>query len=151
MTDFVKEMTDVWDREGIQAAYDRGNLLLGKIAEEVRSLHGQRTTITALMQHLEASGARSTPQMGLFKSVNAPDRPQEILDAAETVLDSTSGIFVVRVQDVLDELDRRRLDLGVKQPLAVIGTVLSRSEYYNKIARNTFHRIEPILLPLPEE
>ena len=51
---------------------------------------------------------------------------------------------MVRVQDVLAELQRRDLDLGVQQPLAVIGTVLSRSEYYQKIARNTFHRIDPL-------
>ena len=144
MADFVKEITEVWDQEGIQAAYDRGNLLLGKIAEEVRSLQVQRTTITALMQHLEASGARSTPQMGLVKSLNAPDRPQVILDAAEAVLDSSSGMLVVRVQDVLAELQRRDLSLGVQQPLAVIGTVLSRSPYYQKSARNTFYRIEPL-------
>ena len=130
MTDFVKEMTDAWDKEGIQVAYDRGNILLGKIAEEVRRLHGQRTTITALMQHLEAAGAQHSRQITLFKSVKAPDRPKAILEAAEAVLDSTSGISVVQVQDVLAELDRRHLDLGVKQPLAVIGTVLSRSEYY---------------------
>lgn len=151
MTDFVKEMTDVWDQEGVQAAYDRGQLLLGKIAEEIRSLHGQQTAITALMQHLESAGAQHSRQITLFESVKAPDRPQEILDAAEAVLDSTSGIFVVRVQDVLEELDRRHLDLGVKQPLAVIGTVLSRSAYYQKIARNSFHRIEPLPIPLPEK
>ena len=56
MTDFVKEMTDVWNHEGVQEAYDRGKALLETIADEIRSLQGQRTTITALMQHLEASG-----------------------------------------------------------------------------------------------
>ena len=144
MTDFVKEITDVWNQEGVQEAYDRGRLLLGKITEEIRSLQGQRTTITALMQHLEASGARATRQLTFSENVKPSERPQVILDAAEAVLDSTTGIFLVRVQDVLAELQRRDLDLGVQQPLAVIGTVLSRSEYYQKIARNTFHRIEPL-------
>ena len=146
MTDFVKEMTDTWNHEGIQEAYDRGEMLLERIATEIRSLQSQRTTITALMQHLEASGARSAPQLPLLESVKASDRPQVILDAAEAVLDSSSGIFVVLVQDVLDELHRREINLGVQQPLAVIGTVLSKSEYYSKTARNTFHRIDPLLI-----
>ena len=55
MTDFVKEITDVWSREGTQEAYDRGKLLIGKIAEEIRGLQAQRATIAALMQHLGAS------------------------------------------------------------------------------------------------
>ena len=144
MTDFVKEITDVWSQEGIQEAYDRGKLLIGKISDEIKALQSQRTTIVALMQHLEASGARATRQLTFSENVKPSERPQVILDAAEAVLDSTTGIFVVRVQDVLAELQRRDLDLGVQQPLAVIGTVLSRSEYYQKIARNTFHRIDPL-------
>ena len=75
--------------------------------------------------------------------MNPPDRPQVILDAATAVLDVSSEGSAVKVQDVLAELRQRDLDLGVKQPLAVIGTVLSRSEHYRKIARNTFQRIEP--------
>ena len=144
MADFVKEITDVWNHKGTQEAYDRGKLLLEKIAEEIKRLQGQRTAITALMQHLEASGARATAQLPLVPRVNASDRPRVILEAADAVLDSTSGTMVVRVQDVLAELDRRKLDLDVQQPMAVIGTVLSRSLYYQKIARNTFHRIEPL-------
>ena len=144
MKDFVKEITEAWSQEGIQEAYDRGEILLRKINDELRGLHGQRTAITALMQHLEASGARTTPQLPLLEIVKPSDRPQVILDAAEAVLDSSTGILMVRVQDVLAELHRRELNLGVQQPLAVIGTVLSRSEYYSKISRNTFHRIEPL-------
>lgn len=149
MMDFVKEITEVWNEKGVQAAYDQGKILLGKIAEEMKGLQGQRTTITALMQHLEVSGARSTLQMQLFESVKPADRPPAILDAAAAVLEATSGGFVVNVQDVLAELKRRDLRLGVQQPLAVIGTVLSRSEYYNRIARNVFLRVEP-LSPLEE-
>ena len=147
MADFVKEITETWDQEGVQAAYDRGKILLETIAEEIKGLLGQRTTITALMQHLEASGARSTRQMELFDSVRAPDRPQAILDAAAAVLEATSGGFMVDVQDVLAELQRRDLSLGVQQPLAVIGTVLSRSDHYRKLARNTFQRVEPLPIP----
>ena len=149
MADFVKEITEVWNQEGVQAGYDRGEILLEKIAEEIRGLQSQRTTITALMQHLEASGARSTPQLALFESVRGPDRPQVILDAAAAVLEASSGDgdLVVNVQDVLAELQRQDLSLGVQQPLAVIGTVLSRSEYYDKVARNTFRRVETLPLP----
>ena len=99
------------------------------------------------MQHLEVSGARTTPQYELFDSVKAPDRPQVILDAAAAVLEATSGGFMVDVQDVLAELQRRDLNLGVQQPLAVIGTVLSRSDYYHKAARNSFRRVDPLPLP----
>ncbi len=147
MVDFVKEITEVWNQEGVQAGYDRGKILLEKITEEIRGLQGQRITVSALMQHLEASGARSTPQLALFESVRGPDRPQVILDAAAAVLEAASGDLVVNVQDVLAELQRRDLDLGVQQPLAVIGTVLSRSEYYDKVARNSFRRVEPLPLP----
>ena len=147
MPDFVKEITEVWNQEGIQAGYDRGKILLEKITEEIRGLQGQRITVSALMQHLEASGARTTPQYELFESVKAPDRPQVILDAAAAVLEAASGDLVVNVADVLAELQRRDLDLGVQQPLAVIGTVLSRSNHYHKVARNSFRRVD--LLPLP--
>ena len=147
MEDFVKRITEVWNQEGVQAAYDRGKILLEKITEEIRGLQGQRITVTALMQHLEVSGARTTPQYELFESVKAPDRPQVILDAAAAVLEAASGDLVVNVADVLAELQRRDLNLGVQQPLAVIGTVLSRSDYYHKIARNTFQRVEPLPLP----
>ncbi len=147
MADFVKEITEVWNQEGVQAGYDRGKILLEKIAEEIRGLQSQRTTITALMQHLEVSGARTTPQYEMFESVRAPDRPQVILDAAAAVVEAASGGLVVNVQEVLAELQRRDLNLGVKQPLAVIGTVLSRSEHYDKIARNMFQRVETLPLP----
>ena len=147
MADFVKQITEVWNQEGVQAGYDRGKILLEKIAEEIRGLQSQRTTITALMQHLEVSGARTTPQYEMFESVRAPDRPQVILDAAAAVVEAASGGLVVNVQEVLAELQRRDLNLGVKQPLAVIGTVLSRSEHYDKIARNMFQRVETLPLP----
>ena len=147
MADFVKEITEVWNQEGVQAGYDRGEILLEKIAEEIRGLQSQRTTITALMQHLEVSGARTTPQYQMFESVRVPDRPQVILDAAAAVVEAASGGLVVNVQEVLAELQRRDLNLGVKQPLAVIGTVLSRSEHYDKIARNMFQRVETLPLP----
>ena len=147
MADFVKAITEVWNEEGIQAAYDRGTKYLETIAEEIRGLQGQRITVTALMQHLEVSGARTTPQYEMFESVRAPDRPQVILDAAAAVVEAASGGLVVNVQEVLAELQRRDLNLGVKQPLAVIGTVLSRSEHYDKIARNMFQRVETLPLP----
>ena len=147
MADFVKEITEVWNQEGVQAGYDRGEILLETITKEIRGLQGQRITVTALMQHLEVSGARSTAQYQMFESVRVPDRPQVILDAAAAVLEATSDGFVVNVQEVLAELQRRDLNLGVKQPLAVIGTVLSRSEHYDKIARNMFQRVETLPLP----
>ena len=103
--------------------------------------------LTALMQHLEVSGARTTAQYQMFESVRVPDRPQVILDAAAAVVEAASGGLVVNVQEVLAELQRRDLNLGVKQPLAVIGTVLSRSEHYDKIARNMFQRVETLPLP----
>ena len=149
MEDFVKAITEVWNQEGVQDAYDRGKILLETITAEIRGLQGQRITVSALMQHLEVSGARTTPQYELFDSVKAPDRPQVILDAAAAVLEATSKGFMVDVQDVFAELQRRDLDLGVQQPLAVIGTVLSRSEYYQRVARNSFQRVQPLrLLPL---
>ena len=42
MADFVKTITEVWNEEGIQAAYDRGTKYLETIADEIRGLQGQR-------------------------------------------------------------------------------------------------------------
>ena len=148
MADLVKEITEVWNQAGAQDAYDRGKILLETITEEIRGLQGPTRSPSPLSCNiLRRPGHEARLNMELFDSVRAPDRPQVILDAAAAVLEATSGGFMVDVQDVLAELQRRDLNLGVQQPLAVIGTVLSRSDYYHKAARNSFRRVDPLPLP----
>ena len=56
MADFVKEITEVWNQEGVQAGYDRGEILLEKIAEEIRGLQSQRTTLPLSCSILRCPG-----------------------------------------------------------------------------------------------
>ena len=141
MGDLVKQMVKVWHGQGAQAAHDRGTELLKEASDEIRGLRKQHTAITTLMNHLQESGAQTPQPIPSPETLGATSRPQAILKAAEAVMTKTPEGLIVKVPDVLAELERQHLALGVKQPLAVIGTVLSRSKRYRKETRNTFHAI----------
>jgi hypothetical protein len=49
-----------------------------------------------------------------------------------------SALGVIQVSEVLSDISTQGFDLGVQQPQAVIGTVLSNSKWWIRIARNTF-------------
>ena len=51
----------------------------------------------------------------------------------------------ITTTEVRDELRENGFDLGVQQPLAVIGTVLSSADQFRKVARNTFEVIPPLM------
>ena len=151
MRDFLQEMRDVWFKEGDQAAYDLGAKLLRELEAEQEKLGNQAFAIMALGKYLQdKSGV--TPNSSDAESeldvIEAHERPRLIIEAANEVVDSqqddwpsTPDSNLVKVQDVLEQLRSKGLDLGVKQPLAVIGTVLTSADDFRKVARNTFEHV----------
>ena len=139
MRDYVREMMDVWTNDGDQAAYDLGAKLLQEIESEISSLRTQSAAVSALGLHLQDAGSVNVveKETRTLDIVQSSERPRLILDAAQNIGWLNQG-KLVKVHDVLNELNGRGLDLGVKQPLAVIGTVLARSNSFTKVARNTF-------------
>ena len=153
MTDFTRRMMDVWSQEGEQAAYDLSPTLLKEIEVELQKLKNQASAIMALGKVLEGTPgviARSTETDPALDVIEAHERPRQIIEAAKEVWGfqqdewpSNSDAHLVRGKDVLNRLATKRLDLGVKQPLAVIGTILTSADGFNKVARNTFEYTPP--------
>ncbi len=146
MRDYVREMMDRWTVEGDQAAYDLGDVLLRQIDAEFDRLRNQAALINALGAYLQDSGmietSDSTPSL---EPVEASERPRVIIEAAQALWRRLPpGNNLIRVQHVLDEMTIAGFDLGVQQPLAVIGTVLARADGFTKVARNTFEYRTPI-------
>ena len=151
--EFTREMMDEWTQEGEQAAYDLGPQLLREIEAERERLNNQASAIRALGKVLEDTVgviARSDDLDPGLDVIEALERPRQIVSAAIDVWQSKqhgwsgdSDADYVKVQDVLERLRAKGLDLGVKQPLAVIGTVLTSAEGFNKVARNTFEYTPP--------
>ena len=150
-------MLDVWTQEGEQAAYDCGPQLLREIEDEQEKLKNQASAIRALGKVLEGTVgviARSDEVVPGLDVIEALERPRQIVSAAIDVWQSQqhgwsndSDTDYVKVQDVQERLWAKGLDLGVKQPLAVIGTVLTSAKGFRKVARNTF---EYTPLPIPQ-
>ena len=146
MQDRVREMMDVWSNRGNQAAYDLSQKLLSDIENMVNDLRKQSVAIKALEQHLISLGVKPRPQAPNLDIVSHRERPRLIIEAATSLWRKLpDGEDLIKVQDVLEELNGRGLDLGVRQPMAVIGTVLSNSNDFRKIARNTFEYVGHLL------
>ena len=147
MKDSMREMMDTWSKEGEQAAYDLGPKLLLEIEAEQERLRNQASAINALGKYLQDTGnvvahsANTNPELDI---IEAAERPRLILEAATEIWQnqqenwSATDAELVKVQEVLDRLKAKGLDLGVQQPLAVIGTVLASADDFRKVARNTF-------------
>ena len=149
MSDYVKAMMDAWTTEGEQAAYDLGAELLQQIDAEIKRLRNQADAISALGIYLrdnsnvvEVLGPKHAPVLDTLK---VSERSRLIVETAIALWQRLpSGNDLVKVQHVLQEMNSNGLDLGVQQPLAVIGTVLARADGFTKIARNTFEYKSPI-------
>ena len=147
MRDYVKEMMNAWTTEGDQAAYDLGSELLKQIGAQYDFLKNQASAITALGNYLQDTAnveARDPNPDPNLDTVEMSERPRLIVEAALSVwrrLPPRNDL--VKVQHVLRELNDQGLDLGVKQPFAVIGTVLASAEGFTKVARNTFEYNDP--------
>ena len=139
--DFVRDMMDAWTNEGMQAAYDLAPSLLEDIDTAFTSLRTQAVVIRSLTRHLLDTGEVAEhvePEPGL-DAIEASERPRLIVGAAIDIWNrKPAEDITVTGDEVLDELTRKGLDLGVKQPIAVIGTVLASGDGFKKIARNTF-------------
>ncbi len=153
MTDFTRKMMDIWSQEGEQAAYDLIPHLLTEIEAAQEKLNNQASAIRAFGKVLEGTDgivARSANLDPGLDVIEAPERPRLIIEAATEVWRSqieerpgNPDAYLVKGQDVLERLRSRGLDLGVKQPLAVIGTILTSADRFEKIARNTFEYTPP--------
>lgn len=153
MRDFTHKLMDVWSKEGDQAAYDLAPQLLTEIEAEQKKLKNEASAIRAFGRVLENTTgiiARSIDTDPGLDVVEARARPRLILEAALEVWESQSDEWpprsdpqLVKGEDVLEQLRTKGLDLGVKQPLAVIGTILTHADEFTKVARNTFEYTSP--------
>jgi len=149
MRDYVKEMMTAWAEAGEQAAYDLGGGFLKEIQSDYDSLRRQESAIRALgmvlQEHAEVDSTPEPAEPGHGLSAIEPsERSKRITDAANEVRSEQqqnwggSESHLVKTQSVLDALNNKGLDLGVQQPLAVIGTVLASADGFSKVSRNTF-------------
>ena len=129
----VTAATDEW------LAHQQARDYVRDIHDEVRQLQDQLRHVSGFLQYLgdklniqEAEELPPPPFIGQ----TPVSRHQLIMDAASTIVGA--GGETVSTQAVILELERRQIELGVQQPHAVIGTVLSRSEQFKKVATNTF-------------
>ena len=160
MRDYVKEMLDAWSNEGEEAAYVLGSSLLVEIENDREHLTRQEAAILALGRVLrDRAGvetvefaeehkdrSESSPELD---TIEQSERPRLIAQAAREVWEDQQEQWagpekdLVKTQDVRAKLQAKDLDLGVQQPLAVIGTVLASADGFTKIARNTFEYALP--------
>ena len=163
MKDYVKLLMETWTSHGEQAAHSRVRELLHEIRSDLARLRKQEEAIQALGQVLRdhPDVDTSTDPVDVpdgLEPIEPSERSRFIVDAANELyqdilndrfMDSESAL--IRAQDVLELLRRRGLDIGVQQPLAVIGTVLSNARGFRRIARNTFQVQEESTPPLYDE
>lgn len=142
MRDFVKEMMEVWNDIGPEAAFVRGAELLREIETEFDRLRNQASLIDALGAYL-----RDTAELEIPDS-NRPPRLQagEISERHKLIVEAALALWrrlppgnnLIRVEQVVQELARQGIKLDVQQPHAVVGTVLARADGFNKISRSVF-------------
>ncbi len=154
MRDYAREMIEAWTNNGEQAAYDLGQELLAEIQDAFLTLKRHESAIQALGMVLQDHGDVDPtaadpvePEPGL-DTIEPSERPRLIIEGALEVLGNQqnwggSEANLVKTVAVLDVLQGKGLDLGVQQPLAVIGTVLTNAENFTKVARNTFEYSQP--------
>ena len=163
MRDYVKELMQTWTSNGEQAAHSRVRELLHEIRVDVARLRKQEEAIQALGQVLRdhpdvdtsSDPAGVTPGL---EPIEPHERPRLIVEAAVELFHEFLGHqhwednspILINCQGVLKLLQNRGLDLGVQQPLAVIGTVLNGAKGFRRVARNTFqYQPEPESGPPP--
>lgn len=153
-------MLDAWSNEGEEAAYVLGSSLLVEIENDREHLTRQEAAIMALGRVLQDRTGVETAEFAVelpdqpeagpeLNPIEQAHRPRLIAEVAREVWGDQQEPWagpekdLVKTQDVLAKLQARGLDLGVRQPLAVIGTVLASADGFTKIARNTFEYSVP--------
>ena len=150
MRDYIRQLLETWTLEGEQAAYVLASDLLQEIRNDVVRLRRQESAIQALGAVLREHPAVDTTADPVdsdpdLDAIEPSERSRVIIEAADEVYRDReantwtyTGTTLVKTQEVLEHLRRRGLDLGVQQPLAVIGTVLANAPGFHRVARNTF-------------
>ena len=152
MRDFMNEMLDTRSKQGDQAAYDMGTNLLVKIENEHDWLNKQASAIRAFGKYLRDTSRVVEPEPEShppLQRIDPADRPRSIIRTAYEVWETQQREYgaldreatLIKVQDVFERLTDNGLDLGVQQPLAVIGTVLASADEFTRVERNTFEYI----------
>ncbi len=151
----MRRMMTTWVNDGDQAAYDLGLELISEIRMDRSDLEQQEEAIKSLGSLLQSQGdIVPAPEPGTIGTIHeigaaldeigASERPRLITEAAIRVWRGQQTQWggaeenLVKAQDILDNLRDAGLHLGVEQPLAVIGTVLTSAVGFTKIARSTF-------------
>jgi hypothetical protein len=150
MRDYIRELLETWTARGEQAAYVLASNLLQDIRNDVVRLRRQESAIQALGAVLKEHPAVDTSADPVdsdpdLDPIEPSERSRVIIEAAGEVYRNrenntwtATGTELVKTQEVLDHLRSKGLDLGVQQPLAVIGTVLANAVGFQRVARNTF-------------
>ena len=136
MRDYFGEMLQTLQDEDELKAYNRGGQLLDDINAEVNWLSEQASHISQLAGYLHVKiGDKST--LTILHKVAKSERPTKIREAAMSLVGK--GMSRFDSARVVTELEYMGFSLGVKQPSAVIGTVLSKSKDFRRIDKNLFH------------
>ena len=151
---YIKEMTDAWSSEGAQAAYVLGAQLLETIQKKIEYLERQASAIRAVGSILQDdpevdTSADPVEPTGDLDCIEPGERSRIIVETANELVEiNQNNVFgsdngLIGTREVLEHIRQKGLDLGVKQPSAVIGTVLASAEGFQKVARNTFEVVPP--------
>lgn len=165
LKDYVKELMETWTTQGEQEAYSRVRELLLEVRSDVVRLRKQEEAIQALgmvlREHPDVDVSEEPGEVPPGLDLIEPsERSRLIIEAAQEFFGHLkeqrdwydNSPFLIRTQDVFTLLKSRGLDLGVQQPLAVIGTVLTNADGFHRIARNTFQvREEETISPIFDE
>ncbi len=137
MRDYVGELIKLVGKDEEQA-YKLAEQFLEKLQAEIQerralidSVENFRRMLTPRLVEREFS-----PTTQVVPRIERPDRIREV--ALELV---SMGDNVVTTRGILARLKNRGFDLGVKQPYAVVGTVLSRLNEFKRVDVNTFEYI----------
>ena len=157
MKDYIRKLLETWTAHGEQAAYTLATNLLQEIRNDVVRLRRQESAIQALGAVLREHPAVDTSTDPVdsdpdLDPIEPSQRSRVIIEAANEVYHdreantwTATETGLIKTQEVLDHLRNRGLDLGVQQPLAVIGTVLANATGFQRVARNTFEVSVPVV------
>jgi predicted RNase H-like nuclease (RuvC/YqgF family) len=110
-----------------------------EIDDEITWLRKQRELLNQLHAYLIDKDLDEAGEKTAVKLIPKLERSKRIKEAAEAV--AKRGDMVVTAEMVGAYLEESRLSLGVKQPNAVIGTVLAADEDFERIDVNKFKYI----------
>ena len=138
MRDYVKEIVQL-AAEDEEAAFNHHGELVLEINQVIRNLEYQREAITSLGTYLRLKVLGEEEVDPVMEDIAPGQRSLMIRSRAQCLVQA--GEKVITPQQVLDELSKDNLSLGVQQPTAVIGTVLASRREFRRIGENLFQYI----------